>query len=578
MYLEKPLQREETKPLSIGISWCTVIFGTSLLVFLALGSYQLDLPGLQYDEAKEAGLNAMQLVMGQPITAFRDATVLLGGLHVPLMVQDYIGALNVLLAAPFLAVGGVNVAALRWLPLLTGACTLWLAWRLALRLGGPVAASATAILLAVNPTFIFWNRQGIFVTNLVAAIFLASLLAALRWWQERRPIFLWLLAFCWGLGIYAKLLFVWAIGAMVLVGAAAWLLGSRQSLRGVQHSAGGESAAMQGVDRTVALPNFWILWLVAAACFLLPLLPLILFNVKTGGTLTSIFGNLGQSYYGVNNRAYWPNLLVRLGQVRILLEGNQFWYLGEVYANRLAPWLATGLIVAATVLSLVRHRRGWWLMWLPIVLLALIVAQSAFTVSDLFITHYALLVPLIPISVGLAIGIIWDAGRESSRPAAQVLLPSTAVLALFLWAGSDTINTVSYHRILASSGGYASHSDGIYRLAGYLVKTKPSAPLALDWGMDAQLRFLSRGDVNPVEVFGYGALDQPDSGFASRVLPFLDDPNTLYIAHVPSETVFQGRVQALARLAAEHGLNLREEARFGLRSGHALFIVYRATR
>ena len=85
------------------------------------------------------------------------------------------------------------------------------------------------MLLAVNPAFIFWSRQGIFVTNLTALIFMASLLTGLRWWELRRPRDLWLTAFLWGLGIYAKLLFVWAIGAMLVVAALAWLLEARTS-------------------------------------------------------------------------------------------------------------------------------------------------------------------------------------------------------------------------------------------------------------------------------------------------------------------------------------------------------------
>ena len=85
-------------------------------MFVAAGAYQLQLPGLHYDEAKEAGVNAMQLLTGQPVTAFRDATVGIGPWRIPLMVQDYIGNLNVLLAVPFLAIGGVNTVALRALP------------------------------------------------------------------------------------------------------------------------------------------------------------------------------------------------------------------------------------------------------------------------------------------------------------------------------------------------------------------------------------------------------------------------------------------------------------------------------
>ena len=203
---------------------CVVFFVACLLLFMVLGAYQLQQPGLHYDEAKEAGLNAMELITGQPVTAFRDATVQIGPLRLPLMVQDYIGALNVVLAAPFLAIGGVNVVALRWLSLLTGALTLVVTWRVAWRLGGPLAASATALLLAVNPAFIFWSRQGVFVTNLTALIFMASLLTGLRWWELRRPRDLWLTAFLCGLGVYAKLLFVWAIGAMLVVAGVAWLL------------------------------------------------------------------------------------------------------------------------------------------------------------------------------------------------------------------------------------------------------------------------------------------------------------------------------------------------------------------
>ena len=194
----------------------------SLVFFIALSAHQLTLPGLHYDEAKEAGVNAMQLVTGQPVTAFRYATIQVGPWRLPLMVQDYIGALNVLLAMPFLALGGVNVLALRWLSILIGALTLLLTWRVAWRLSGDIAAASAALLLAVNPTFIFWSRQGIFVTNLTALLFMASLLTALRWWDRRRPVDLWLTAFLWGLGIYAKLLFIWAIGAMVIVAGVAW--------------------------------------------------------------------------------------------------------------------------------------------------------------------------------------------------------------------------------------------------------------------------------------------------------------------------------------------------------------------
>ena len=112
----------------------------------------------------------------------------------------------------------------------------------------------------------------------------------------------------------------------------------------------------------------WKTWLIAAACFVLPLLPLIAFNLQTGGTVASISGNLGQSYYGVNNLAYWPNLVTRLGELQTLLRGDHLWYLGESYANSSRPWLAIGLIAFAVLAGSLSHARSWrccfpWCCW-----------------------------------------------------------------------------------------------------------------------------------------------------------------------------------------------------------------------
>jgi len=597
----------------------------ALLSFILLATHQLTLPGLHYDEAKEAGLNAMQLVTGQPVTAFREATVGIGLWRLPLMVQDYIGALNVLLAIPFLAVGGLDVSALRWLPVCIGALTLVVTGRVAHRLGGPVAALVAVFLLAVNPTFIFWSRQGIFVTNLTVLVFMISLWTGLRWWQARRPADLCWTAFLWGLGLYAKLLFVWAIGALIAVaiiawGAQRWQIANRKSQIGksanqrisesanrrISESANrriGESARRSADGRRfpfIIHHSSIRIFVVAAGCFLLPLLPLILFNLETGGTVISVFGNLGQSYYGVNNRAYLPNLWTRLGQLRTLLRGDHLWYLGEVYANQWAPWLAAGAAaLGGLLLALPRHpvtlspchpvtlsprHRA---ILLPFGLLALIIAQSAFTVSDLFITHYALLIPLIPLGVGLVTAELFSAARNWSknhirRPRASRLAYSAFCILyaalLLTWGATDLANTLRYHRVLSIAGGYATHSDAIYRLADFLRQREPSAPLALDWGVDAPVRYLTAGQVNPVEVFGYERLDGPDPGFAGRLAPFLDNPDNLYVAHAGEFTIFRGRVEALEQLAVARGFRLEAAVRFGERSGRPLFLVYRIVR
>ncbi len=544
----------------------------ALGIFLALSAYQLRLPGLHYDEAKEAGLNAMQLLSGQPVSAFRDAAVQLGPWRLPLMVQDYIGALNVLAAIPFLAVGGVNVVALRWLPVAIGALTLVLTWRVAGRIGGAIAAGIAALLLAANPSFVFWSRQGIFVTNLAALFLMASLLSGLRWWASRRPRDLWLTALLMGAGLYSKLLFAWGIGALATLAGVAWALTRRSAA--ARHESQKNKAST---------------WLIAGAFFLLPLTPLLLFNLRTSGTLTSMLGNLHRSYYGVDNSAYLANVTTRVGQMWSLLRGDHFWYLGEPFANPWAPWLALGLVGGAAVWA--AARQDWQtvaLAFLPVFLLVVIVAQSAFTVSDLFITHYALLLPLIPLAGGLAAGVlIGSATKRTSRGGQRadnrarhhvlrLALVGAAGLAVLWWGATDLWTTLRYHAVLGISGGYAAHSDAIYDLATYLDRSQLSAPVALDWGLDAPVRFLTRGRVNPVEVFGYTDLHAPDEGFAGRVRPFLDDPATVYVAQGAETGVFKGRVEALQAMAAERGLVLREVTHFSERNGRTLFVIYRA--
>ncbi len=285
--------------------------------------------------------------------------------------------------------------------------------------------------------------------------------------------------------------------------------------------------------------------------------------------MASVTNNLGQSYYGVDNRAYLPNLMVRLGQLRPLLRGDHFWYLGGIFANPWAPYLAAGTVLLGVGLGFWTRR---WAHLLPVALLALIVAQSAFTVSDLFITHHALAVPLIPLTAGLAVG---AAGRPGAGRARSVLV--ALLLMALLWAGGDLRTTVRYHQALARTGGHSAHSSAIYDLATYLEENATGPVVALDWGISAPVQFLTAGRVAPVEVFGYEPLHEPDRSFSERVRPFLGDPATLYVAHTPGDTVFRGRVEALGALAAERGMQLQETGRIAERSLRPLFLFYRVT-
>lgn len=540
----------------------------AILLYLTLALPQLGLPGLHYDEAKEAGINALEILQRQDVQAFRSAGVQIGPLFLPLMVQDYIGALNVYLALPLLAVLGVTAPALRLLGVLCGLATLLLVCALGRELtqrgrgGRPEpgwAGEIAALLLAVNPTFIFWSRQGIFVTNVVVTLAVATVWLALRWQRTGRPRDLYLMALLAGLGLWSKLLFVWVLGALAAVGLGAWAWG-------------------RGRRAAPIFPRLsWRSLTLAGLLFLLGLAPLLLFNQQTSGTVQALFGNLGQSYYGVENAAFAANLAVRLAQVNTLLRGDHLWYLGQSFANGWALAAAVGLVALAIGLAAASGRGSRARASLPLLLAALLfvlllLAQSSFTVSDLFITHFAIIQPFVLLLAALAADSLLLAAQSWPRRWA-VGLAALTLAVLALWLGADAWNSGRYHQALARSGGLASHSDAIDRLAQWLDVAGVRQPLALDWGIEAQVRYLTENRVQPLEIFGYQRLEQPDDGFAGRAEQFLADPTRVYIVRMPGETVFQGRREALESLAAAQGQSLVVQEAIYDRSGQVMFVL-----
>lgn len=549
--------------------WRLLVLVTLVALYLALATHQLGLPGLHYDEAAEAGVNAMELLTGAPLTAFRGVALNLFGRSWPLMVQDYIGALNVYLALPALALTGIGVPNLRIVAVLTGLAALLLleravseywAWTprssnapdpsdVVVKAGTPISVAGllAVALLAASPSFVFWSRQGIFVTNLTLTLALWSIWQGVRWLRTGRPAPLVWSAFAAGLALYAKLLAFWVILPFALLAGGWWLWRGRRAPR------------LSGR-----------LLLATVVAFLLPLVPLLIFNWQSGGTLERITGNLDQSYYGVDNRALLYNALVRGGQLAQTVRGDHLWYLGGTYGNWLAPWLAIFLIGLGLW-------RGWQRLAAPLLLILVAFLCSLFTVSDLFITHYALIQPLIA-----AVAAIGSALFLASPPLQQMRKTSllggdrvAVIFAVLLWLAGDGMATLRYHAALARSGGLADHSDASYHLAYYLRYGGLGAPIALDWGFAAPVRYLTAGTVQPIEIFGYDSLAEPDTGFADRLALFLPNAENVYLLHAPGATVFAGRREEFVRAAEGQQRQAVLERRFDQRDGTPIYEVWR---
>jgi hypothetical protein len=534
-----------------------------LVVFLALCLYQIELPGLHYDEAREAGVPAMQLVRGQPVETFRGSGIRITGRVFPLMVTDYIGALNIYLLLPFFALLGSNVFALRLMPIVFAVLTLLLTYLLAQQLFNRRAAVITCLLLAVNPSLIFWSRQGVFVTSITATIAMASLLCWLRWYRERRARYLYWGTYLFGLGLYAKLLFLWVI---VGLGATFFVLKMPNLRKGFRLWAiSGRSAYRQLV---IALP-----------CFLLGIFPLIIHNVQTKGTFLTLTGNLTSTYYGASNLAFAENLATRLEQLKVVLNGGHLWYLGGVFTNDLYPLLFVGAGLACIPAVLWKARREWRRVAFPFLMLAFMVLASCFTVSALWFTHYAILVPFLPMAIAVALDLLVrhtiPSGVGQKGNHIRRFIPALMMfLVIAVLTVSDLQVDFSYHQALARSGGYAAHSDASYELARHLQGQGVASPLAMDWGIDATVQFLTLGAVNPIEIFGYEW--EPTEAFEERLGSFLPNPDNLYIFHSPGETVFHRR-QAFDRMVVEMGKVSRVEEVILDRSGKSIFVLVRVS-
>jgi 4-amino-4-deoxy-L-arabinose transferase-like glycosyltransferase len=531
-------------------------------LYLALSLFQLDLPGLHYDEAFEA-VPAVQLINGQPVAAFRNSGLTVGHRLLPLMTQDYIGALNTYTALPFIAALGPTPAALRLGPVLMGAITLWLTYTLVRQLSGqPWPGVAAAVILAVDPTFIFWNRQGIFVTAITAAIGLAAAAAGLKGWQPGRYRWIITAAFLLGFGLYAKFLFLWLIAALA---GSVILLNLRQILFAAR-------AARNNLGKIVG----------AGLAFLAGAAPLIAYNMQTGGTLKNIAQNAGTSYYGVNNLAFGPNLTERLGQFVSLLNGSHLWYLGGVVTN-VMPAAAFGAMLIFVVhlamrippptdtASPVNNRppNPKKAALFPFLVIALVLLSSIGTVSALWITHFALLMPWPAIAISLGGWYIY-LHLKARRVSGRVLV--------LIWVGVSLVSaanlgsTVRYHYYLTISGGLSAHSDAVYDLSDWLQQHAAGPVTAMDWGLAAPVTYLTGGQVIPTEIFGYNW--QPAANLTAQLETLINQPGALYLWRAPDEIIFDRSGQFKA-VYQPLGLEENIENAFYERSGRPILGVTR---
>lgn len=528
----------------------------ALLLFLALAGFWLDRPGLHYDEALEGGLPAVQVLHGQPLTVVNHAVLHVGGRELPLMVQSHIGAMQVYAALPFIMVGGPTTAALRSMTVLVGLVTIvalffFLDW-----VFGALAACYGSLWLATFPTFVFWSRQGVFVTSLAACCAMLALAALAHWLRTRRAWVFGVAGLCAGLAVYNKLNAFWLLNGTIGWGALVWVLDVVHRRRG----------ALPRLDRATLV--------LGGGGFVVALLPLLFYNVLTSGATFGVIGsNAAQTYLGVSNADIVGNLRTRLAQVfDVVRSGDHLWYLGGTFANHWAP-PALGAALLALVLGALLFERAQWrrTLFVPF-LCAAVIAQSCFTISGLWQTHFAVAITLPALLFGMGVAQVrrWCDVRSPVAARAGAWLVGFLV-ALVLVAQVES--SLRYLRAVTATGGLSFHSSAIADLERFLA-TRSERLVALDWGIAAPVEYLSGARLHVEEFFSYEPEPPPD--FAARLQERFGS-NELYITHAPHEEAFPRR-EAFLQAVAAAGL-VAEPLNVSVRAdGWALLEVWRVSK
>jgi hypothetical protein len=223
-----------------------------LLIALALAGRSLGAPGLYYDEAVQArpALEfATGIVHASPLPGSQ--TVWLGNRRFPTMTQPYMGALKSQALIPTLWFADARVEALRLTTLLWALGGLILVAAFCRRAFGRSVTLVATALLCFDPSFLFLARHDWGSFSLSFMMRGAILYCGWRWWESRRPGWLWGAAFATGLAFYNKVdiaIFVSAVGLSLCAVAARPILAAlREEGRAARTLAGAGGAFLLGL-------------------------------------------------------------------------------------------------------------------------------------------------------------------------------------------------------------------------------------------------------------------------------------------------------------------------------------------
>jgi hypothetical protein len=429
-------------------------------------------PGLQYDEALAAmGTVHMRTNAGQefPLPHDPHTWIEVSGNWVPLMTARYVGAVKEYLGLPLFAVFGVRTSLVRVLAMLLGAVGIWgIAVFLRAQIGAAVAV-VTAMVLAIHPAYVamtVFDNGTISVSMAALGLLCVALASYLR---RRAGLGAFAVGLAAGFGVWGRVNFAWLLVAML---AAAVLVLRRRILE-------------------VPLRH----WLLAGAGALVGSLPLILYQIVSGG------GTFEAMDMFTAKEPLGERLLIRLIMLsETLLTDREHRAMWNGPAMGWGTRLLLPAVAFAAAVICVRLSRVWG----RILVLSFGLLAATLFFSRLLVAEHHLVV-LIPFAAAITVmaGFLLLDRVPRTRSALYVLGAIYGVSAL-VWQAHTVTG-------LARSGGASVWSDGIVALSERLQKDYTESKLKikiLDWGLQNSIFVLTGGELPTREIYGEATRDR----------------------------------------------------------------------
>lgn len=479
----------------------------SIILFLIIAGYQIELPGIYYDELLQMPA-AIDLLYG-PVNGVyhKFGSQQIYGVTLTLMNLDYIGAVKCYLMALSMGIFGVDVGVLRYTVLAIFVMGLAIFWRFAREEYGETAAAITVVLVASDPGLMMLSRcdNGPIVIAFVARSL--TLWLAARWWRsEGKAAYLIGAGFFAGLGFYDKVNFFWFILALLMAGIVGYLLEKRRPHLSVWTILCSMIAGL-AASFPFWIYNYYYNWpfitRINQEMTFLDYLTLVPQRTKE---LSGLINGDGPSwlYFTSGDLALFP-----IGKSLHL------------------PLFLAALIVVVLV-AIVRHQ--WRLLFIPGVI-GLIALQILVTPKGIGLHHWTMIHPLPHLMAGIAIHLIWE--QISQAPQVKRRIGLAILSTIILTVVSVNYRIISrYHQLLEKTGGSGLFSAAIYDLSETLSRDYPNRPLQLmDWGLNHTLFFLSSGKLYTNEPFWELVESKKSEGL---MLQLIENQHNVFVFNAPS--------------------------------------------